>query len=209
MRLGKLPSIFAVFVLLTLSSGLIRAQSNPRSEQIAATYEAHQHEFDYLLGDWEITLRRPDLTRHGYWSAVRLSNGEILDDYRLVNDKGETTYASTTIRAFNAILDRWELISMIRGTGLQNVGTGHWEGNEMRIEQTINELGPNPLILRIRYHDIQPDHFLWNADESADGGKTWGKNRLQIEAKRIGPARKMGPLTPTKGPAMPGGGPSH
>jgi hypothetical protein len=52
--------------------------------------------------------------------------------------------------------------------------------------------------MRIRYYDIQPDRFSWAADRSADGGATWEKEYLRIEARRIGPARRMGALT---GPA--------
>jgi len=32
------------------------------SEQIKASYDAHKHEFDFLLGDWEITLHNARAT---------------------------------------------------------------------------------------------------------------------------------------------------
>ena len=54
-------------------------------------------------------------------------------------------------------------------------------------------------MMRIRYFNIQADRFSWAGDRSTDGGKTWVKNSLQIEARRIGPARSMGPLTRVKG----------
>jgi hypothetical protein len=47
---------------------------------------------------------------------------------------------------------------------------------------------------RIRYYNIEPERFSWSADRSLDDGKTWEKEHLTIEARRIGPARSMGPL---------------
>jgi len=53
-------------------------------------------------------------------------------------------------------------------------------------------------MLRIRYYDIQKDRFSWTADRSVDGGKTWERNYQQIEARRIGPPRSLGPLAGKK-----------
>src|SRR2546427_11288462 len=65
-------------------------------EQIKASYDAHQGDFDYLLGDWEFTSVSREFGKgHRYWSAVRLAEGaQILDEYRVVGDSGETYYRS-------------------------------------------------------------------------------------------------------------------
>ncbi|MGH2399445.1 MAG: hypothetical protein ACRDF6_06325 [bacterium] len=171
-------------------------------EQIRASYDAHHGEFDYLLGDWEFTaVSREYGKSRGYWSAVRLTEGQILDEYRIVGDSGETYYVTTTLRAYNAVLDRWELVGMDAGNGLQDMGTAQRVGAEMHIEQKFGVTSPNPSIWRIRYYDIRPDSFSWTADRSTDGGKTWARNHQQIEARRIGPPRSMGPLAPAKKPA--------
>jgi hypothetical protein len=102
------------------------------------------------------------------------------------------------LRAFNAVAARWELVGMDAGKGLQDVGTGRKVGTEMHIEQKFGVMSANPTVMRIRYYDIQSDRFSWAADRSADGGATWEKEYLRIEARRIGPARRMGALT---GPA--------
>ena len=137
----------------------------------------------------------------GFWSAVRLAEGaEILDEYRVVGDEGETYYASSTIRGYNAVLDRWELVSAEPGAGLQNFGTARRVGAEMHIEQKFGVMSAKPSIWRIRYYDIRPDRFSWAAERSNDGGKTWEKDHLTIEARRIGPARSLGPLAPARKP---------
>jgi len=169
-------------------------------EQIKASYDAHQSDFDYLLGDWEFTaLSREYGEGRGFWSAVRLADGaQILDEYRVVGDSGRTLYVTNTLRSYNAVLDQWDLVSTEGGTGLQNVGTGRKVGAEMHIEQTFGAMTVKASRWRIRYYDILPDHFSWTADRSTDGGSTWVTNYLQIEARRIGPARSLGPLATGK-----------
>ena len=87
---------------------LILASAPLAAQTAAARTEAHKSDFDYLLGDWEFTAQNPDYGKFGgRWSAVRIEGGQILDEYRVLGDKGETFYVSTTIRAYNAAADRW------------------------------------------------------------------------------------------------------
>lgn len=189
-----LASLAIVFALSAQTTG------HRTQEQLKASYDAHQGDFDYLLGDWAFTSVSHEFGRgRGYWSAVRLAEGaQVLDEYRVVGDSGQTYYASSTLRAYNAVLDQWELVSAERGTGLQNVGTGRRVGPEMHLEQRFGVMSPTPSSWRIRYYDIQPDRFSWAGDRSTDGGHTWDTDFLRIEARRIGPARSLGPLAPAK-----------
>jgi len=168
-------------------------------QQIQASYDAHKGDFDYLLGDWEFTSVNKEFGKgRGYWSAVRLDEGQILDEYRVVGDAGETYYVTTTLRNYNSVLDRWELVGADAGTGLQDVGTGRRVGAEMHIEQKFGVMSATPSVWKIRYYDIGKDRFSWSADRSTDGGKTWTKDHQQIEARRIGPPRSLGPLAPAR-----------
>jgi hypothetical protein len=169
-----------------------------------ASFAAHQGEFDYLLGDWEFTGTNQQYGKvHGRWSAVRLEKGQILDEYRVTGAEGETYYVTTTLRNFNGALDRWELVGADGGAGLQDVGTGRWDGKEMRIEQTFGVAAGTPSQWKIRYYAIGPDRFSWTADRSADGGKTWITNFQELEARRIGPSRVLAALTTARTKAAP------
>jgi hypothetical protein len=187
--------------MLATPPHVAQAGSQRTPEQIKASYAAHKADFDYLLGDWEFTSESREYGKFGgRWSAVRLETGQILDEYRVVGDKGETFYVTSTIRAYNAVADRWELIGMDGDGGLQDFGTAQRVNAEMHIEQKFGVAGGKPAILRITYYDIQPDRFSWRADRSTDGGQTWVKDFQRIEARRIGPSRDMGPLAPAKKP---------
>ena len=178
----------------------IRPVQGARSpEDMQKDFEAHKGDFDYLLGDWEFSAESKEYgSFRGYWSAVRLDEGQILDEYRIVGDKGETYYVTTTLRNYNRALGRWELIGADAGAGLQDFGTGRKVGNEVHIEQKFGVASDTPSVWKIRYHNIRPDGFSWTADRSDDGGKTWEKDFQKIEARRLGPARTLGPLAAPK-----------
>src|SRR6476619_2837894 len=169
-----LPS--GTWVALALSVGLLSGQTGGvrTPEQLKAAYDAHRGDFDYLLGDWEFTAESRQYGKfRGRWSAVRLDNGAILDEYRVVGDKGETYYSTTTIRAYNAASDRWELIGMDHGGGLQDFGVAQRKGSEMHIEQKFGVANGSPSMMRIRYYNIERDRFSWTADRSTGSGKHW------------------------------------
>lgn len=194
--------IFLAFTVLAMPPD-VSAQGAPKRtrEELKALFDAHQGDFDYLLGDWQFTAVSKEWGKgQGFWSAVRLAEGaQVLDEFRAVSaDGSETYYASSTLRSYNAVLDQWELISAELGTGLQNFGTAKRVGDEVHIEQKFGVMGATPSILRIRYYNIKSDSFSWTADRSTDGGKTWIKDHQQIEARRIGPSRALGQLAPVR-----------
>jgi hypothetical protein len=203
MRHAVLPFFAATLIVSTMATAsplFSQAAGKRTPEQIEASFNAHKGEFDYLLGDWAFTATSKQYGKfNGYWSAVRLAEGQILDEYRVVGDSGQTYYVTTTLRNYNGGLDRWDLAGADAGRGLLDVGTGRRVGTEMHIEQTFDVAGGNPSVWRIRYYNIRPDAFSWAADRSTDGGKTWVTNYQQLEARRIGPSRSLGALTaPTK-----------
>lgn len=207
MRHRAIHSVGLILTITLAAAPTLRGQTPPKRtpEQIQASYAAHKGEFDYLLGDWEFTGTSQQYGKfRGLWSAVRLDKGQILDEYRVTGDEGETYYVTTTLRNWNGALDRWELIGADGAAGLQDFGTGRWDGKEMRIEQTFGVAAQTASLWRITYRDIAPDRFKWAADRSVDAGKTWVTNFQQLEVRRIGPARSLAAFTTVKGKAAAG-----
>lgn len=194
-----MKSFLLAFVLAGVAMGQTPARKATTPEQRQGLYELHKGDFDYLLGDWEFVADNKQYGKsNGRWAAVRLATGQILDEYRLVDDKGATFYVTATIRNYNAVLDQWELIGMDDRNGLRDFGTARQVGQEMHIEQRFGVAGGSPTMMRIRYYNIQTNSFSWAGDQSADNGKTWVKEQLRIEAKRVGPPRTLPQLAPTK-----------
>jgi len=153
-------------------------------------------DFDYLLGDWEFTAVSKQWGKfHGRWSAVKLVEGQILDEYRVLDGEGKTVYVTTTLRNYNEAKKVWDLVGADAGGGLRDAGTARRNGDEMHIDQTFGASGDQPSLWRIRYYDIRPDAFSWAGDRSADGGKSWTKDFQKIEARRVGPRRVLPSLT--------------
>jgi hypothetical protein len=69
-----------------------------------------------LLGEWEFTwVSKEHGSGKGFWTAVRLATGQILDEFRVAGDHRETWYATSTLRSYKAGLDHWKLVSMVEG----------------------------------------------------------------------------------------------
>jgi hypothetical protein len=192
-----LPRLFQCIVVIgSLLPATASAQAKLPAKEIDRLVSAHQGDFDYLLGDWSFISESKEWGKgRGVWSVLRLEDGQIFDEYRVVGDTGQTWYMTQTVRAYNVLTDRWDLVSLERGTGLTSLGSGQRVGNEMHITQTFTNLNGPTGILRIRYYDISPDHFRWVADRSTDGGKSWQLKNLTIEATRTGPPRELARLT--------------
>ena len=78
MSLDRFLSLLSLFVR-GFDVGKTPAKRTP--QQMQASYEAHKGDFDYLLGDWEFSaVSREYGNFRGYWSAVRLDGGQILDE---------------------------------------------------------------------------------------------------------------------------------
>jgi len=190
---------FVLCAFLALSTPLTAQTSRRTADQIESAFNAHKGEFDYLLGDWEFTgVSKERGNMRGYWSAVKLGEGQILDEYRVVGARGETNYVTTTLRNYNGAAERWEIVSADAGRGLLDIGQGRKTGGDMVIAQVIGVAGGAPALWGIRYYNIRPDGFSWTADRSNDGGKTWIKKFQTIEARRIGPARAITALAPVR-----------
>src|SRR5436190_23445172 len=195
-----MPQIMRL-VIFALAAASLSAQAPAKKtpEQREALFNQHKGDFDYLLGDWTFVNTNKQYGKtNGLWSCVKTATGQLLDEYRLVDDKGATFYVTSTIRNYNAQADRWELIGMDSANGLQDFGTAQKVGGEMHIEQRFGVAGGTPNTLQIRYYNIKPDSFSWAADRSDDGGKTWTKDAILIEAKRVGPPRTLPALAAPK-----------
>ena len=96
-------------------------------------------------------------------------------------------YAGTTLRVFDTKAGTWTMryVDALGGqTGRWSELVGIKDGSEMHVEQRGQAPEGRTTILRIWYYNIQPHHFSWAADQSSDGGATWVRDYLRLEATR-------------------------
>lgn len=172
--------------LAALCLALLPLRSQATGQTLTLSDDSHRRAFDYLLGDWEFTGERMTANGkvkfRGYWTATRTpDNHSLIDEYRVVDDAGKTTYVTTTLRGFDPREHRWRIVSIERSGNLAE-GKAWKDGNDMRIEQSYG--GP---VLRFRYYDIQEDRFSWVGSGPDEKGEY---HEFQwIEARRVGAPR--------------------
>ena len=124
----------------------------------------------------------------GVWQARKTLNGlGIIDEYAVGDDANQVVYSGTTLRAFDTKTGTWTMryVDQLGGqTGRWSELVGTKEGPEIHVEQRGRTPDGRTTILKIRYFNIQPNHFSWSADQSSDGGRTWVREYLRIEATR-------------------------
>ena len=148
-------------------------------------------DFDFLDGKWNIRFQsRKSATEFnsavaGTWSAHRTHDGLVIEDeFSLINPNDGSRSLTLTYRVYNKARKTWEIAGVSAKNGSPWAPGVSWsDGRDRFVVQTYGT-GEKALITRIRYYAVTPDHFLWRADGSSDGGKTWIRDFWKIEANR-------------------------
>ncbi len=155
-------------------------------------------DFDFLVGTWHYTFqsRTPDgkftPTFTGHWFASKRDSERYTNDGKdvetaLVEDQWRpddpSASASTgtyTYRAFSSQRHLWTIQGI-------NTYVADWEPGLAWGDATNRYLVQHygAAIERIRYFAITLTQFLWRADRSTDGGRTWMLDHWTMQATRI------------------------
>ena len=149
------------------------------------------NDFDFLEGSWRIRFqaRKSDTefwpARAGTWTGRRTHGGLVLEDeFSLVNPTDGSRSLTLTYRVYNKARKTWEIAGVAARQGSPWAPGVSWSDGRDRFVVQRYGTGDSTLITRIRYYAITPDHFLWRADGSMDGGRTWIRDYWKIEAHR-------------------------
>jgi hypothetical protein len=154
--------------------------------------------FDFLVGTWHFTFqgRKPDGTFYppftGHWFVTKRDSERYTADQKQIetvfvedqwrpDDADAAASAGTyTYRAFSSQRHLWTIQGI-------NTYQADWEPGLAWGDATNRYLVQHygPAIERIRYFAITPTQFLWRADRSSDGGKTWLLDHWTMQATRI------------------------
>jgi len=183
-----------LIVSLTCRAAGISAQSDnvPTPDTLGANFDAdstgvaNPDAFDFLVGEWAFRFqtRRDDGTwntpRNGHWKVWKSYDGTMVQDEWSLDPVGSAARRMTvTYRAWNPDRKLWEMVGVVPGQGRFEPGLAWGTGDERRLVQHYGDF-----TTRIRYYAITSNHFLWRADGTGDGGKTWQRDVWKMEATR-------------------------
>jgi hypothetical protein len=194
LRTARLVAIaFVSFATTTLAQG---KREIPLPDTLGANFNIADSaskagapaDYDALLGFWEFRFqtRAPDGSFNpafpGHWSFEKKPGGLLIEDRWRSDDPTKPMGSSTyTYRSFSPQRKIWQMLGTTSTGGEFALGLT-WSDGANRY--AIQHYGP--AIMRIRYLAIEDNHFLWRADRTTDGGKTWLRDAWTMEAKRIG-----------------------
>jgi len=155
-------------------------------------------DFDFLDGTWNIRFQARKSTtsamefnpaRAGTWSARRIHDGLVIEDkFSLINPNDGSRTFTLTYRVYDQARKTWEIAGTDAKRGSPWAPGVSWA--DARGDRYVVQTYGSPegtLITRIRYYQVTRNHFLWRADGSTDGGKTWIRDFWKIEANRANP----------------------
>jgi hypothetical protein len=167
-----------------------RVIGNPNS--INPEAPAALHNFAFLIGTWrcEAKFKTPDsewLTFEGTWVGRPILDGfAIGDEYRMVDQSGETVVLGLNIRAYDAGKQTWNMkwLNALAGTwtdlGPEELGGVRFDGSSI-IYEFKEEVAGHPYT-RATYSKTSETHFTWRGERSGDR-RAWSEFMV-IEAER-------------------------
>jgi hypothetical protein len=169
----------------------------PRPDTLGANFDADAPgtgtpaDYDFLIGRWSYRFQFRDPVsgayspvRQGTWTATKRPDGPfVADEFTATSsDTGRSQGATLTYRAFDPARRRWEIQGVATKRGIWQPGVSWSDGADRLLVQDNPDRGYR---IRIRYYAITRDRFQWRADGSKDGGKTWLRDVMLIEATRL------------------------
>lgn len=183
-----------ILILAALSAcvATARAQNVPAPDTLGANFDIEHPGtggpdlFDYLVGEWNFRFQSRDdnggweRPRNGHWKTWKSHDGLMVEDeWDAEPPPGRPHRLTITYRAWNPERHLWEIVGVVPGEGRFDPGIAWGSGDTRYLIQHYGDF-----VTRIKYYQITANHFLWRADGSTDGGRTWLRDLWRMEATR-------------------------
>jgi hypothetical protein len=190
MKSALLTLAVCLFMPAEFSSNASAAEVSTAANAIAET-----HQFDFLLGEWELQVHpkvsglaaaihgTPKLA--GTWKAWRVLDGQVVEDeLRIVDASGNPVALHRGLRTWSGAESRWKICAVDAYHSDTSESTGAMQAGAMRTQGRFTDANGKTILTRTRYSDVGPDSFHTQQDRSEDNGQTWDEAVLTIDAKR-------------------------
>lgn len=194
----RLISSIAVAALVSAAvPSTVKAQhAGGSATRVLSVAPAEAEQFAFLVGRWEVKVTPkattlatrihgvPKLT--GVWKAWRAVDGfGIEDELRIVDGSGNPNSLSHTMRVYAAAQGKWTQTAIDVYRVRWTTATGEWKDGAMQLRSAGRDAEGNAYVQRVRFYDITPTTFKYQADRSMDGERTWETAVLRMEATRV------------------------
>ncbi len=133
------------------------------------------HQLDFWVGDWDLTHRARVARDKDQWqdgtgtnSVRKILDGCVVEEH--FEDKSQG-FKGQSVSTYDLMRHQW-LQTWVDNSGEYLPFTGGLENGKMILSQPAKINGKDG-IKRMVFHDIKPDSFDWDWENTIDGGKTW------------------------------------
>jgi hypothetical protein len=133
------------------------------------------HQLDFWIGDWNLTHRARVARDKDEWqdgtgtNSIRsVLDGCVIEEH--FEDKSQGFHGQS-VSMYNPALHKWQQ-TWVDNADTYLLFTGGLENGRM-ILSTAATIDGKPAVKRMVFHDVKPDSFDWDWENSIDGGKSW------------------------------------
>ena len=180
--------VLLVPLLLLVASWLSTAPVAGTEPKLHPDAPPEMAQFGFLVGSFECKTRQ--LTANGDYveGTGRWTGRFTLDGFAFEDDWVSTSLRGTTWRTFDPAKKRW--VNRWLAAGVEtppgftgNLFFGGWTDDKMVLKAEGEDLR-GAYLDNIEFKNITDDGFLWTMDRSYDGGETWTRAVMIVEARR-------------------------
>lgn len=128
--------------------------------------------FDFWVGKWSLTWQNADGTLgKGENFIEKTLDGKVIQE----NFRDVKGFKGTSISVFNPQKLTWHQAWADNAGGFINL-MGEVEGEKRIFKTSPRTVNGNTVIARMVFYDIKSDSFIWDWEQSKDGGQSWSLN---------------------------------
>lgn len=171
------PTLIAVAIIGALVGGyfLIASPLGPGGSMIYDTSDIEVNgtcedpaarQFDFWVGEWNLTWGDDG---QGHNVIRPIMGGCVIEENFSAPSGG---YFGKSVSAYAVQQGIWKQ-TWVDNNGSYLDFTGGMEGNQMILRRQFTNAEGQAVMQRMRFYDIEKDHFDWSWERSLDEGQTW------------------------------------
>ena len=161
LTLGVVVAVLRLLELTALNTG-----PSPGPDGADVVHEAHQ--FDFWLGDWDLTWGKDG---KGTNSVHSILGGRIVQENFVATAGATAGFTGMSVSAYNKEQGKW-FQTWVDNQGAYLDFVGEFKDNKMTLSRKAIKDGKE-FLQRMVWQDISKNSITWQWERSDDEGKSW------------------------------------